>query len=105
MPDQGKREKAWQSFWQHGLSGDVNANGDSGVCAAISSLNTPASNVRPAVGSYAPLPFRELSQMLVALRSLRWPVSLRRYVPGGGFCVGASQNAHGATFNPPASVF
>ena len=51
-----------------------------------------------------PLPFHEVALVLQSLRSIPWPASMRRYVPGDGFCVGASMNAHGATFNRPHNL-
>ena len=103
MPNQEKRMAAWEHFWGHGLGEAPVASSEATACASVCAVNASRLCAAPVVGSLIPLPLLELSRALVALRSIRWPVSMRRYVPGDGFCVGASMNARGATFNRPHS--
>ena len=55
----------------------------------------------PLVGSYVQVCPQRAAEVRKALDDVGWGPSPRHYVPGKGFCVGATMNKRGPLFSPP----
>ena len=74
-----------------------------GAHRTLAACNAHASSVAagPCVGEAIALSSPEFLAMRAALDAFRWPSSLRKYVPGRGFCIGASLNRRGPICTKP----
>ena len=69
-----------------------------------SSLSSSADDKRsgvPSEGLFVELPADGVARLRAALDTVKWPSSPREYVPGQGFCIGATQSYQGAYISMP----
>ena len=108
MSDPELRRRAWERFWA-GTDPPLPSNAPSAVASrSLLALRTCALHqaslaCAPAVGQYVVLTEEDTAESYAALAAIRWKRSPRWYVPGKGFCVGASLNRCGPICTRPDS--
>ena len=101
LTDPVLRRKAWDRFWG-GQDPPLAANTRAAAAARLSSLHSAVSRDEvPSIWQYVYMQDALVSRIRAALDVIKWPRSPRTYVPGQGFCVGASCCPKGALFQRP----
>ena len=106
LEDPTLRKRAWERFWK-GEDPPLPANTSSAAAARLEHVRIAciayeeSARRPPQIGEFIPIPQSALDDIRAALDAIPWRRSRRTYVPGDGFCVGASCMPKGALYQKP----
>ena len=103
------RRRAWVRFWKGedlALAENSQAAASSRVAASLRAcaMHSPSFESGLVIGCYCAMALDDLATVRASLAAIAWGPSRRSYVPGDGFCVGASCMPHKSYFSHPRTA-